>query len=152
MKILLLNGPNLQLLGSRETSVYGRVTLADIEARMAALAAELGLAVTCRQSNHEGDLVDWIGAARGVYAGLIINPGAYTHTSIAIRDAIAAVQLPAIEVHLSNVYARESFRHQSTIAPVCVGQLAGFGADGYEWALRALHKYLLAQPTRPATA
>jgi 3-dehydroquinate dehydratase II len=152
MKILILNGPNLQLLGTRETAVYGRLTLAEIEARLTAVAAELGVAVTCRQSNHEGELVDWIGAARGVYAGLILNPGAYTHTSIAIRDAIAAVQLPAVEVHLSNVYAREEFRRQSFIAPVCIGQLAGFGADGYEWALRALRRYLDLQPSRPATA
>jgi 3-dehydroquinate dehydratase-2 len=152
MRVLILNGPNLQLLGTRETAVYGATTLAAIEARLQAVAGELGVAVECRQSNHEGQLVDWIGAAgtAGV-AGLIINPAAYTHTSVALRDAVAAVRLPAIEVHLSNVYARESFRHHSYLAPVCLGQIAGLGADGYEWALRALHRHLLQRATSPGT-
>ena len=142
MRILIANGPNLQLLGSRETTVYGQQTLTDIQARLTAVASELDVEIDVRQSNHEGDLVDWIGASRGCYAGLVINPAAYTHTSVAIRDAIAAVQVPTIEVHLSNVYARESFRHHSLIAPVCLGQIAGLGPAGYEWALRALHRHL----------
>jgi 3-dehydroquinate dehydratase-2 len=139
MKILLLNGPNLQLLGTREPGVYGKVTLADIVAEVSALGGELGCEVVARQSNCEGELVSWIGAARQEdFAGIIINAGAYTHTSVAIRDAISAVALPAVEVHLSNVAAREEFRHHSYLAPVCVGVIAGFGKDSYMLALRAL--------------
>ncbi len=142
MNILLLNGPNLQLLGLREPDVYGRETLQDVIDGLHDVAAELNVSVTCKQSNHEGDLVDWIGTAREGHDGIILNPGAYTHTSIAIRDAIAAVELPAVEVHLSNVYCREQFRHTSMIAPVCIGQICGLGSSGYEWALRALVRHI----------
>ncbi len=139
MKILVLNGPNLQLLGLRKPEVYGTTTLADIESRLAKLASELGVELEFLQSNHEGDLVDAIGKTceRGI-DGIVINPAAYTHTSVAIRDAIEAVRLPAVEVHLSNVHAREEFRGRSLSAPVCLGQVSGLGADGYEMALRAL--------------
>lgn len=139
MKILLINGPNLQLLGFREPGIYGRDTLESIVLRLRELAAGLGCELSDFQSNHEGAIVDRIGAAvaDGV-SGIVINPAAYTHTSVAIRDAIAAVKLPTVEVHLSNVYAREEFRTRSLIAPVCIGSVAGFGAESYELALRAL--------------
>lgn len=139
INILVLQGPNLNLLGSRETAVYGTETLADIHGRLEELAAQLGVAVTCRQSNHEGQLLDWLHAARqeGMHA-IIINPGAYTHTSVALRDALAGVALPAIEVHLSNIHAREAFRHHSWIAPVVTGQITGLGSQGYLLALRGL--------------
>jgi len=140
---MVLNGPNLNLLGTREPGVYGRHTLGDVERRLQRVAGELGVEVDCRQSNWEGQLVDWIHeAGREGFAGIVINPGAYTHTSVAIRDAIAGVGLPAVEVHVSNVYAREPFRHHSFIAPVCVGQVAGLGIGGYEWGLRALAEYV----------
>ena len=143
MKIAVLNGPNLQLLGSRKVEVYGRVTLAAIEARLREVARETGVEMSFFQSNHEGDLVDAIAqAAAEGSAGIVINPAAYTHTSVAIRDAIEGVRLPAIEVHLSNIHAREGFRHDSMTAPVCIGQIAGLGADGYEWAFRALVRYI----------
>lgn len=141
-KILVLHGPNLNLLGEREPDVYGRVTLADINAGITALAKELGLEVQSQQSNHEGEIVEAIGKARKEFAGIIINPAAYTHTSVAIRDAVAACGLPVVEVHLSNVYGREEFRHKSLIAPVCKGQIAGFGADSYLLALRAITKII----------
>lgn len=143
MKILILNGPNLQLLGRRKVEVYGVVTLSEIESRLRKIASGLGVEMIFRQSNHEGDLVDAVAQALtdGV-DGIVINPAAYTHTSVAIRDAIEGVRLPAIEVHLSNIHAREEFRQRSLTAPVCIGQIAGLGTDGYEWAFRALVQYL----------
>jgi 3-dehydroquinate dehydratase-2 len=138
MKVLVVNGPNLNLLGTREPGVYGRTTLAEIEARTQALGRELGLDVEFAQSNSEGALVDAVQAAAGNAAALILNPAAYTHTSVALRDAIASVGLPAVEVHLSNIHAREGFRHESLTAPVCRGVIAGFGPDGYLLALRAV--------------
>ena len=149
MKILVLNGPNLQLLGRRKVEVYGTVPLHEIEARLRIVASELGVEIGFMQSNHEGVIVDAIAQAlaEGV-DGLVINPAAYTHTSVAIRDAIEGVKLPAVEIHLSNIHAREGFRHNSLTAPVCIGQIAGLGADGYEWALRALVRYINNQKTK----
>ncbi len=138
MKILVINGPNLQLLGKREPDIYGPDGLQAVEARLRELATDLGVEIACRQSNHEGEIVDWIGEAADQFEGIIINPAAYTHTSIAIRDALKGCGLPALEVHISNVYSREEFRHRSLTAPVCLGQITGLGTDGYEWALRAL--------------
>lgn len=138
MKILVINGPNLNLLGKREPDIYGSETLEEINAALHATALKLGVDLGFFQSNSEGELVDAIQGALGNFVGIIINPAAYTHTSVAIRDAISAVALPAVEVHLSNVYSREEFRHKSFIAPVAIGQIAGFGALGYELALRGL--------------
>lgn len=137
MKVLFLNGPNLNLLGQREPGVYGRSTLGEIEASVRARAKDLGVEVDFRQSNLEGELVSWIQQARGSFEVIVLNAAAYTHTSVALRDAIAAVAVPTIEIHLSNVHAREEFRHKSLIAPVCVGQIAGFGANSYLLALEA---------------
>ena len=137
MRILYLNGPNLNLLGTREPEKYGRTTLAEIEARVRRRAGELGATIDFRQSNVEGELVGWIQDAKGKFDWIILNAAAYTHTSIALRDAIAAVQVPTIEIHLSNVHAREEFRHKSLIAPVCRGQITGFGANSYLLALEA---------------
>ncbi|KYP80620.1 type II 3-dehydroquinate dehydratase [Ferroacidibacillus organovorans] len=136
--ILVLHGPNLNLLGMREPEVYGRETLADLDVKLYALAESLAVRVSSFQSNSEGALIDALHNARLTCSGVIINPGAYTHSSYAIRDAIAAINLPTIEVHLSNIHAREAFRSTSLIAPVCVGQIAGLGMIGYELALRAL--------------
>ena len=142
LAILFLNGPNLQLLGMREPGIYGTETLASIEARCQAVAGELGVALDCRQSNHEGTLVDWIDEMPGRFDGLVINPGAYTHTSVALRDAVAAVRLPVVEVHISNIYQREEYRHRRYLSEVAWGMVAGLGTDGYEWALRALVRKL----------
>ena len=143
IRVLCLSGPNLQLLGSREPEVYGRVTLPEIHERLAARARELGVTVDGRQTNHEGTLVDWIGAARGEgVSGLLLNPAAYTHTSIALYDALRAAALPCVEVHLSNPDAREAFRRRSRVAPACVGRVAGFGADSYELALDGIVRVL----------
>ncbi|MBI4355230.1 MAG: type II 3-dehydroquinate dehydratase [Candidatus Omnitrophica bacterium] len=135
--ILVIHGPNLQLLGTRQVSIYGRVNLATINRRLRALASSLGVRLTILQSNHEGEMVEAIGRAKGRYAAIVINPAAYTHTSIAIRDAVEAVRVPTIEVHLSNIHAREAFRQQSLIAPVCRGQICGFGAESYLLGLQA---------------
>ncbi|MDK3072679.1 type II 3-dehydroquinate dehydratase [Sedimentitalea sp. JM2-8] len=140
--ILILNGPNLNLLGTRQPEVYGSTTLAMIEDACRAHGADIGLSVTCMQSNHEGTLIDAIHAAKGGRSGLIINAGAYTHTSIALMDAVASVELPAVEVHLSNIHAREEFRHRSYLARVALGQICGFGAQGYIMALDALKAHL----------
>ena len=131
MKILFLNGPNLNLLGQREPSVYGSDTLASIESSVRERAAQLNVAVDFRQSNLEGELVTWIQSAKGSFDAIVLNAAAYTQTSIALRDAIAAVAVPTIEIHLSNIHAREEFRHKSLIAPVCRGQISGFGAQSY---------------------
>ena len=136
-KILVLHGPNLNLLGRREPEVYGKLTLPDVNAMLTAKAAELDLEIEFVQTNHEGVLVDAIQSAEGCYGCIIINPAALTHYSVAVRDALAGISVPAIEVHLSNIYNREEFRHHSVTAPVTVGQIAGFGAQSYVLALQA---------------
>jgi 3-dehydroquinate dehydratase II len=140
--VLILNGPNLNLLGTRQPEVYGSTTLADVNALCADKAQALGLELQFEQSNHEGVLIDHIHAAKGTHGGIVLNAGAYTHTSVALMDAIASVELPVVEVHLSNIHAREAFRHTSYIAPVAVGQICGFGTKGYLMALDALSDIL----------
>lgn len=149
--VFVLNGPNLNLLGLREPAVYGSTTLADVEAEVRAAGERLGLSIEFRQSNHEGTLVDWIHEARTRAAGIVVNPGAYTHTSIALHDAIKAVGLPVMEVHISNVFARESFRHHSYVSPVAAGVLCGLGTHGYVLALEALARIVATRNAASST-
>lgn len=142
LEILVLHGPNLNMLGKREPGIYGVQTLQDIEKLLASEAEGLSVNASSKQSNHEGVLIDLIQGTLGVFDGLLINPGAYTHTSVAIRDAIASVAIPTVEVHLSNIHKREPFRHHSYIAPVAIGQISGFGADSYRLGLHALVNHL----------
>ena len=151
LHVLVIHGPNLNLLGSREESVYGTTTLDTINGMLVKLGRELGVDLDIRQSNHEGELVTWIQEARNGYHGIIINPAAYTHTSVAIRDALLAVEVPAVEVHLSNIHRREEFRRHSYVAGVTLGQISGFGPIGYLLALRGLYEPLsLRTPNVPA--
>jgi 3-dehydroquinate dehydratase-2 len=140
--ILVLNGPNLNLLGKREPAIYGHLTLEDINTMLDQEAITLNVEISCLQSNHEGVLVDYIHQALNNHQGILINAGAYTHTSVAIRDALVGVAIPLVEVHLSNIYKREDFRHHSYIAPIAIGQISGFGADSYRLGLQALVNYL----------
>ncbi|MDZ4867542.1 MAG: type II 3-dehydroquinate dehydratase [Alphaproteobacteria bacterium] len=149
--LFVLNGPNLNLLGSREPEIYGHTTLADIEAQTRARAGQLGLAVEFRQSNHEGALVDWIQEARTAASGLILNAGAYTHTSVALHDALKAVDVPVIEVHISNPHRREPFRHTSYVSSVATGVICGVGAQGYALAVEALATLISAKTKAPAS-
>lgn len=142
LAILILNGPNLNLLGTRQPEVYGTTTLQNIEDLCRTKAETLGLRIAFQQSNHEGEMIDILHAARGTYDGVILNAGAYTHTSVALMDAIASIMLPVVELHLSNIHAREAFRQKSYIAPVAIGQICGFGAAGYALAIDALMSYL----------
>lgn len=142
MKFLVINGVNLNLLGMREPEIYGSNTLRDLEKELYAYSFELGVDIETFQSNIEGEIVEKIHSAKGEFDGIVINAGAYTHTSIAIRDAISGVNLPTVEVHLTNIYAREEFRHHSYLAPVCIGQISGFGFAGYKFALETLKELL----------
>jgi 3-dehydroquinate dehydratase II len=147
--ILVLHGPNLNLLGLREPSIYGSASLLDVNQMLQQQATQLGVSVTAFQSNHEGALIDQIHGALDQHQGILINPGGYTHTSVALRDAIAGVNLPTVEVHLSNIHQREAFRHHSYIAPVAIGQISGFGIDSYRFGLEALVRHLNAATNRP---
>ncbi|WP_018180407.1 type II 3-dehydroquinate dehydratase [Jongsikchunia kroppenstedtii] len=140
--LLVLNGPNLNTLGLRQPEIYGHDTLADVEARARAAADAVGLTADCRQTNHEGEAIDWLHAARGQVAGIVINPGGWTHTSVALADALVIPEVPIIEVHLSNVYARESFRHVSYVSPIAAAVISGCGIDGYEFAVRRLARLI----------
>lgn len=142
MKILVINGPNLNMLGIREPEKYGNTSLAEIEKEIYAYSFELGIDIETFQSNHEGDIIDKIQDALNKFDGILINPGGYTHTSIAIRDAISSANLPCLEVHMTNIYAREEFRHKSLIAPVCIGHIVGLGVNGYKLGLKALNDCL----------
>lgn len=142
MKILVINGVNMNMLGSRETEKYGTMTLKDLEKDLYAFSFELGIDIETFQSNFEGEIVEKIHSANGNFDGIVINAGAYTHTSVAIRDAISAVDIPTIEVHMTNIYKREEFRHHSYLAPVCIGQISGFGADSYKLGLKAIKNFL----------
>ncbi len=142
MKIFVINGVNMNMLGIREPEKYGAMTLKDLEKILYAFSFELGVDVEMFQSNHEGEIVEKIHSAYNNAAGIVINPGAYTHTSVAIRDAIAAVNIPTVEVHMTNIHAREDFRHTSLIAPVCMAQISGFGFDGYKLGLKGLVDFL----------
>lgn len=141
-RYLVLHGPNLNLLGQREPAVYGPHSLDEIDRRLATLAGELGCSIECRQSNHEGVLIDALQQARGNFDGVVLNPGGFTHTSVAMRDAVSAAGLPVVEVHLSNLQQRESFRHESLMSAVSVGVIQGFGADSYLLGLRALDGHI----------
>ncbi len=142
MKILVINGVNMNMLGSRETEKYGTMTLKDLEKDLYAFSFELGIDIETFQSNFEGEIVEKIHSAKDNFDGIVINAGAYTHTSVAIRDAISAVDIPTIEVHMTNIYKREEFRHHSYLAPVCIGQISGFGADSYKLGLKAIKNFL----------
>jgi 3-dehydroquinate dehydratase-2 len=146
--VLVIHGPNLNLLGEREPEIYGPATLSDIDRSLRELGRELGLSVETFQSNSEGEIVDCIQRARGRVAAVIINPAAYTHTSVAIRDALSPLKVPLVEVHLSNVYRREPFRHHSTVADIVNGRIMGFGAGGYLLALRAAHELITGAPAK----
>lgn len=146
MKILVLNGPNLNLLGSRQPDIYGATTLAEIEAATAPIAEALGLTTVWKQSNHEGQLIDWLHGTSGAFDGVVLNAGALTHTSLALGDAVASIAAPVVEVHLSNIHAREAVRHRSFIAPGAIGQIAGFGPTSYGLGLRALAQHLTGAP------
>jgi 3-dehydroquinate dehydratase-2 len=145
LSLLVLNGPNLNLLGQRQPQVYGKATLADVEALCREAATRLALEIDFRQSNHEGQLIDWIHEAKGRHHGIVLNAGAFTHTSIAIMDALASVELPVAEVHLSNIHRREDFRHLSYVSKVALGMICGFGPHGYVLAMEALSAHLRAQ-------
>lgn len=142
MKILLINGPNLNMLGTREPEKYGNITLRDIEETLSKEASDCGVELVCRQSNHEGELIDIVQSAKDVYDGIIINAGGYTHTSVALRDAISAVSVPTVEVHMTNIHAREEFRHTSLLSGVCIAQVVGFKENSYKYALLGLIDYL----------